>query len=70
MSLTDKSLNSSTQTEPRNTQLGYFRRIFEQDWDHLMVKTNLSKSPYEDDKDKFDNKLHDSNGQIRYFIIN
>jgi len=61
----DKSLDSSTQTEPRNTQLGYFRRLFEQDCDLLLVKTNQSKSPYEYDNQDYENKLEQLKDQIR-----
>ena len=38
--LVDKSVNSSTQTEPKNYHQGYLRKIFEQDWDQLIAKTN------------------------------
>ena len=61
----DKSLDSSTQTEPRNCQSDHFRKLFEQDWEQLMSKVNVDKSPYDFDKEDYERQIRDLENKLQ-----
>ncbi|CAI2379703.1 unnamed protein product [Moneuplotes crassus] len=61
----DKSLDSSTQTEPRNSQSGYIKKLFQQDCEKLVKKSEIESSRADSHKEEYEHIIQDLRAQIK-----
>jgi hypothetical protein len=45
--------------------MGYFKKMFDQDWEALLTKANLAQSPYDFDREDYEHQIQELRSQLK-----